>query len=131
MIEYVLNENVKSRLLEFVDGDEYLSDRYKILVEDGGEKDVSLLEVAADAGDAEAQLLFGKCLCEGAGIASDVARGSMYILKSAGSGHEAALVELKHVSGVMLERIAALVSEGVLDAPTASSLSGIFQKFVD
>lgn len=123
-----LSEDVRATLLARIESDEYLADRLKIMVEDGGDLDLSLLEVAADAGMDDARLIFGRLLCEGEYVPMDIARGIAYLLQSAGNGHPDAVAEMGRISKDMQARIDVLQAEDAIDAATGELLLALFKQ---
>lgn len=123
-----LSEDVRATLLARIESDEYLADRLKIMVEDGGDRDLSLLEVAADAGMDDARLIFGRLLCEGEYVPMDIARGIAYLLQAAGNGHPDAVAEMGRISKDMQARIDVLQAEDAIDAATGELLLALFKQ---
>lgn len=123
-----LSEDVRATLLARIESDEYLADRLKIMVEDGGDLDLSLLEVAADAGMDDARLIFGRLLCEGEYVPMDIARGIAYLLQAAGNGHPDAVAEMGRISKDMQARIDVLQAEDAIDAATGELLLALFKQ---
>lgn len=115
-------------MLSKVAENEYLNDRLKIMVEDGGDRDLSLLEVAADAGMDDARLIFGRLLCEGEYVPMDIARGIAYLLQAAGNGHPDAVAEMGRISKDMQARIDVLQAEDAIDAATGELLLALFKQ---
>lgn len=123
-----LSEDVRATLLARIESDEYLADRLKIMVEDGGDLDLSLLEVAADAGMDDARLIFGRLLCEGEYVPMDIARGIAYLLQAVGNGHPDAVAEMGRISKDMQARIDVLQAEDAIDAATGELLLALFKQ---
>lgn len=123
-------ESVKLQMLSKVAENEYLNDRLKIMVEDGGDLDLSLLEVAADAGMDDARVIFGRLLCEGDGVQMDIARGITYMLQAAGNGHPDAITEMTKIAQDMQSRIDELQKAGNLDAETGKTLLALFKQLL-
>lgn len=126
----IIPESVKTQMLDKVESNEYLNDRLKIMVEDGGDRDISLLEVAADAGMDDARVIFGRLLCEGDGVQMDIARGITYMLQAAGNGHPDAITEMTKIAQDMQSRIDELQKAGNLDAETGKTLLALFKQLL-
>lgn len=126
----IIPESVKTQMLDKVESNEYLNDRLKIMVEDGGDRDISLLEVAADAGMDDARVIFGRLLCEGDGVQMDIARGITYMLQAAGNGHPDAITEMTKITQDMQSRIDELQKAGNLDAETGKTLLALFKQLL-
>lgn len=125
-----LSEDVRATLLARIESDEYLADRLKIMREDGGDEDLVLLEVAADAGMDDARVIFGRLLCEGDGVQMDIARGITYMLQAAGNGHPDAITEMTKIAQDMQNRIDELQKAGNLDAETGKTLLALFKQLL-
>ena len=123
-----LSEDVRATLLARIESDEYLADRLKIMREDGGDEDLVLLEVAADAGVDDARFIYGRMLCEGVSVPLDVARGCTYLLLAAGNGHAQAAAEISKLAKELQSRIDDLKSSGAIDAATGDLLLTLFKQ---